>query len=1322
MAPTASNTSSFNLRSILEKEKLSGTNFIDWYRNLRIVLKQEKKEYVLELPYPDELPEGATAAQKRDYEKHTNDSLDVSCLMLATMSSELQKQYENADAHNMIEGLRGMFENQARSERYNISKSLFACRLAEGGSVSPHVIKMIGYIENLEKLGAALPPDLATDVILQSLPASFEPFILNYQMNSMEKTLAELHGMLKTAEASIKKTGPSQVNLVQKDSKKRKRKPKAKSSDEISSTKPKPAAAPKPKPAAGDPCYYCKKTGHWKRNCKLYLEELKKKGGDSSNSGINVIEVNNLSTSPYDSWVFDTGSMIHTCKSLQGLREARKCGKGEVDARVGNGAKVAALAVGTYPLSLPSGLVLELNNCYYIPALGKNIISSKCLEEDDGYEIIIRNKCCSIYLNDVLYGNCPLVNGLYYLDLENMPIYNIDAKRLKPNDLNPTYTWHCRLGHINEKRMKKLHGDGLLSSFDFESIDTCESCLLGKMTKTPFTGNSERASELLGLVHTDVCGPMSCTARGGFQYFITFTDDFSRYGYIYLMRHKSESFEKFKEFQNEVQNQLGKTIKLLRSDRGGEYLSHEFGEHLKQCGIVPQWTPPGMPQWNGVSERRNRTLLDMVRSMMSQSDLPLSFWGYALETAAFTLNRVPSKSVERTPYEIWTGKRPGLSFLKIWGCEAYVKRMTSDKLSPKSDKCFFVGYPRETKGYYFYNREEGKVFVARNGVFLEKEFLSKRVSGRTVQLEEVQEAPENVSSPAIPQLDEQIVVEPIVETPALRRSERARRAPEKFTLLTTGQRDILLLDNDEPKTYSEAMMGPDSEKWLGAMRSELESMRENQVWNLIDPPDGVKTIECKWVFKKKIDMDGNVHIYKARLVAKGFKQIQGVDYDETFSPVAMLKSIRILLAIAAFYDYEIWQMDVKTAFLNGNLSEDVYMTQPEGFVDPQNARKICKLQKSIYGLKQASRSWNLRFDEVVKGFGFIKNEEEPCVYKKASGSALVFLVLYVDDILLIGNDIPMLEAVKTSLRKSFSMKDLGEATYILGIKIYRDRSKRLIGLSQDTYIDKVLKRFNMQDSKKGFLPMSHGVSLSKTQCPSTPDEQEKMRAIPYASAVGSIMYAMLSTRPDVAYALSAVSRYQSNPGEAHWGASKNILKYLRRTMGMFLVYGGEEELVVNGYTDASFQTDKDDSRSQSGYVFCLNGGAVSWKSSKQETVADSTTEAEYLAASEAAKEAVWIRKFVSELGVVPSASSPMDLYCDNSGAIAQAKEPRAHQKNKHVLRRYHLIRDIIARGDVKICKVHTDSNIADPLTKPLSQPKHEAHMRSMGIRYLHDQD
>jgi hypothetical protein len=258
----------------------------------------------------------------------------------------------------------------------------------------------------------------------------------------------------------------------------------------------------------------------------------------------------------------------------------------------------------------------------------------------------------------------------------------------------------------------------------------------------------------------------------------------------------------------------------------------------------------------------------------------------------------------------------------------------------------------------------------------------------------------------------------------------------------------------------------------------------------------------------------------------------------------------------------------------------------------------------------------------------------------------------------------------------------------------------------------------MQDSKKGFLPIQHGIYLSKKQCPKTPVELEKMKQVPYASAIGSIMYAMVCTRPDVAYALSMCSRYQSNPGEAHWSAAKNILKYLRRTKDDFLVYGGDEKLIVQGYTDASFQTDRDGFESQSGYVFILNGGAVSWKSSKQDTIADSTTEAEYIAASEAAKEAVWIRKFLDELGVVPSISVPIDIYCDNNGAIAQAKEPSSSSKSRHVMRKYHLIRRIITMGDIRMCKVHTDDNIADPLTKPMPRPKHESHTRAKGLKHI----
>src|SRR6266511_2137303 len=285
--------------------------------------------------------------------------------------------------------------------------------------------------------------------------------------------------------------------------------------------------------------------------------------------------------------------------------------------------------------------------------------------------------------------------------------------------------------------MKKLHEDGILESLDYESFDTCEPCLMGKMTKTPFSGTMEQANDVLEIIHTDVCGPMSVEARGGYRYFLTFRDDLSRYGYIYLMKHKTETFEKFKDFQSEVENHRNKKIKFLRSDRGGEYLSYEFDLHLKQCEIVSLLTPPGTPQCNGVSERHNRTLLDMVRSMMSLTNLPLSFWGYALETAAFTLNRAPSKSVETTSYELWFGNKPKLSFLKVWGCDTYVKRLQPYKLEPKSDKCVFIGYPKETIGYTFYHRSEGKIFVTKNGFFLEKEFLSKEASGRKVELDEV---------------------------------------------------------------------------------------------------------------------------------------------------------------------------------------------------------------------------------------------------------------------------------------------------------------------------------------------------------------------------------------------------------------------------------------------------------------------------------------------------------------------------------------------------------------------------------------------------------
>ncbi|GKB57583.1 retrotransposon protein, putative, ty1-copia subclass, partial [Tanacetum coccineum] len=446
------------------------------------------------------------------------------------------------------------------------------------------------------------------------------------------------------------------------------------------------------------------------------------------------------------------------------------------------------------------------------------------------------------------------------------------------HNLDSTYLWHCRLAHISKKRIEKLQHDGLLKSMDEESFDKSVSCLSGKMARKPFPHRTERATDLLGIIHTDVCGPLR-----------------------HVSRHK------------------------------------------------------------------------------------------------------------------------------VWGCEALVKRDTPDKLQQRSIKYIFIGYPKETMDYYFYFPPENKIVVAR--------------------------------------------------------SARTHQAPDRLCLNVEVEKHSLG-DLNEPNNYKAALLDPESNKWVNAINAKMQSMKDNQVWCLVDLPANCKTIGSKWLFKKKTDMDG--------------------------IKLADIRAIRILIAIEVFYDYEIWQMDVKTAFLNGYLNEYIYIVQPEGFVDPNHPRK-------------------------------------------ASGSNVTFLILYVDDIIIMGNHIPSLQSVKDYLGKFVAMKDLGEATFILGIKIYRDRSRRLIGLGQNAYMDKILKRYRMDNSKRGHIPIQERLDLNKTQGASTPEEVKRMKNVPYASAMGSIIYVVRCTRPDVAFAQNITSRFQQNPGESHWTVMKNILKYLENTIDLFLV-------------------------------------------------------------------------------------------------------------------------------------------------------------------------
>ncbi|GKC26334.1 retrotransposon protein, putative, ty1-copia subclass [Tanacetum coccineum] len=715
------------------------------------------------------------------------------------------------------------------------------CR-APGKPVSEHVLEMKGLMDQLHTLGKPYDNDMAVNLINMSLNKDFGDFVRNFNMH--------IHALLIDFEKGLKDKAPTpQVFTIQKGrdnkpkpqaNKKVKGKGKADKNKQVVPYQPKPKPNPlkrKENPNKDQACHHCHVAGHWKRNCPLYIEELR----------------------------------ANKKKSEPGFKEERKLSYGDQYLQVGNGTQAA------------------------VEAIGIGVVSLSCLL-DLGFHHTIASNGISVSLNGIFYFSAISVNGVFEIDInnnvpKNNSIFSINKKRKL--DLDSSYLWHCRLAHIGKTRMQKLHREGLLENIDEESFDKCESCISGKMTKKPFNKNIERATDLLGLIHTDVCGPLRHVSRKGASYFLTFTDDFSRYGYVYLLKHKHEVFETFKVFKAEVELQLGRRLIALRS-------------------------------------------------------------------------------------------------------------------------CYY-------------------------------------------------------------------------------RSERTKRAPNR------------------------------------AMDEEMNSMKVNEVWTEVDPPPNAKIVRSKWIFKKKTDMDGKVHTYKARLVAKGCTQTYGVDYEETFSPVADIrKPIRISIAYSS---------------------------------------------ASIYGLKQAHRQWNKRFDEEIK------------------------------------------------------------------------------------------------DEEKAY-----------------------MKKVPYASAVGSIMYAVRCTRPDVAFAQNLVSRYQQNPGKLHWVAVKHILKYLRNTKDMFLVYGGNPDTELDVI------------------------GAVDSKSKKQTTIAMHATQSEYMAASKAAMEAVWIRKFVGDLGVIPSINKPINMYCDNFAAIIFANEPGVMKGAKHFLRRYHYVREQVESGEIKLIKVHTDKNLADAFTKALPRGKVNEHANGIGLR------
>jgi hypothetical protein len=1082
-------------------------------------------------------------------------------------------------------------------------------------------------------------------------------------------------------------------------------------------------------------CYYCKKYGHFANECQKRQADMRKQNAHFSESSSETLFItcDVAQENASNIWFLDSGCSNHMTGNKGLFEDLNTSVKAQI--KLGNDNIVEVMGKGAINVITNSGKK-TIPDVYFVPGLKHNLISVGQLTQK-GYRVSFENNVCTIFdipPSKVVIARIKMTdNRMFPLHMKSEMMEKIGAS-FKASSQDQAWIWHLRYGHLNFKALCLLQRNEMVKGLPpiQAPISSCESCILGKQHRLSFPKEkSYRAWAPLEIVHTDLCGPMKTPSLGGSIYFLTFIDDYSRKTWVYFLKHKSETFDKFKEFKAFVEKQSGLSIKILRSDRGGEYKSNEFLEYCRYHGIKKQFTTSYTPQQNGVAERKNRTIMEMARSMLKGKNLSNEYWAEAVACAVYILNRSPTKIVRNmVPQEAWSGKHHSVSHFKVFGCIAYahIPKQTRSKLDDKSEKCIFIGYDEQSKAYKLFNPITKKVIVSRDVVFKEEESwdgnIDKTITGTRILYEEQgekglgEQSNEQGGTPSsIPQEENsqrqgeqgetsspQVSYDSNPTLESLRSRLRGKKTRSLHEIYDQGDRIDLqsnfALFTQDPIYFEDAIK---EEHWINAMNEEMESIKKNDTWDLVDLPKEKECIGVKWVYKTKYKANGEVDKHKARLVAKGFAQEYGVDYNETFAPVARLDTIRMVLAIAAQHNWKVYQMDVKSAFLNGYLEEEVYVQQPPGYEVRGQEDKVYRLKKALYGLKQAPRAWYSRIDSYMIKNEFIRSTSEPTLYTKVNEQGQILIVcLYVDDLIYTGN--LSIDMFKSAMKKEFEMTDLGLMNYFLGIEV--TQNDKGIFICQSKYARDVLKRFRMINCSPVSTPVAVGTKLSREQ-----NEMDFDSTI-FRKLVGSLMY-LTATRPDIMYGVSLISRFMDTPKNSHWQAGKRLLRYIAGTMNHGILYSTSNNLQLVGYTDSDFAGSIDDRKSTSGYAFHLGTGVVAWASKKQPIVTISSAEAEYVAGTSAACQAVWMRRILKDL--MHNQEEPTTIYCDNKSTIALSKNHVFHKKTKHIDTRYHFIRELVNNGELILQHCRSNEQLADIFTKALAQDQFEYLREALGI-------
>ncbi|PKU81649.1 Retrovirus-related Pol polyprotein from transposon TNT 1-94 [Dendrobium catenatum] len=1089
-------------------------------------------------------------------------------------------------------------------------------------------------------------------------------------------------------------------------------------------------------------CQICGKMGHVAINC---WHRCNMNYAPTSSRQPRAMLAQPSSTSNQE-WVLDSGASTHLTPNASNINYPSAY-RGSDVVSIANGSALPIHNTGQGILPLPdSDRKLRLSNLLHVPSLTHNLLSVSKLTADNSIRICFDANGFTIKdMQDhrpLIHGH--LRNGLYHL--QSASTVSIPALAATRNTSN---LWHDRLGHPHNNIVSIL-AKSFSDITPVSSLFVCKYCNMAKSHKLVFHNSITNSTAPFQLIHSDVWGPAPQASLDGFKYYVLFIDDYTRFCWIYPMHYKHETFTKFKNFCHLVTTQFNLTPKALRSDGGGEFTSTDFKSFLAQQGILHQISCPHTPEQNGVAERKHRHLLELTRTLLLQASLPHRFWAESLSTANYLINRLPSKPLSyQTPYHRLYGKDPSYTHLRVFGCLCFpwLKPYTMNKLSPRSQECIFLGYSSSHKGYKCYSMSTGKMHISRHVVFHEHVFplashqlpnsrslptvtgftppllltphsiLSNKLPATTTSTQSINPNSIPQSNYSEPNRD----TDPLPASPIPQTNPTSPTNPlpppasthQMVTRLKSGitkPRQVLdLLATAAPTIPTTFAQAAKHHPWRKAMSEEFMALQQQGTWSLVPPPANKPVLGSKWTYKLKTLPSGQVDKYKARLVAQGFSQQFGVNYNETFSPVAKVPTIRILLTLALHRNWPIQQLDVSNAFLHGELSEDVYMRQPTGFVDPQLPNHVCKLHKSLYGLKQAPRQWFKKLTTFLLQFGFRFSRSDTSLLLYTNKNVHLYFLIYVDDILLTGNDNATLKRLLEHLHATFKIKQMAAVSLYLGIQVTQSPNRIL--LQQTHYANQLLDKAGFSNCKPVATPM-----ISKST-PTSHDIQPYTDPTLYRTIAGSLQYLSI-TRPDIAFAVNSICQHMHSPTIKDFLALKRLLRYIKGTTTIGLQID-RHDLQLRSFVDADWAADSADRKSITGHCTFLGSTLISWCSKKQTTVAKSSTEAEYRALSSAVSEILWLRRLVEELHLPQT--SPTVIHCDNTSAIALAHNPVFHARTKHIEIDHHFIRDHIDSGHISVTHLSSIDQIADIFTKPLSATRFLALRNKLNIHSSNDQ-